>query len=188
MGATTLILLDVQNGIIDMLGRVEMEPYLEHLASALSAARSSGIKVIHVITAFRPGYPEAHPTNASFAHVMQHGLFQVGDPAIEVHAAVAPTPEEPVVTKRRVSAFTGTELEMILRCTGSDHIVVAGLITSGAVLSTVRSAMDLDLRITVLRDLCQDRDEEVHRVLMDKVFERKAEVITGKDWAAKLTE
>ncbi|KAJ5240249.1 hypothetical protein N7468_004868 [Penicillium chermesinum] len=178
MGATTLILLDVQNGIIDMLGRVEMEPYLEHLASALSAARSSGIKVIHVITAFRPGYPEAHPTNASFAHVMQHGLFQVGDPAIEVHAAVAPTPEEPVVTKRRVSAFTGTELEMILRCTGSDHIVVAGLITrGGAVDCAIGDGFGF-----------ADYDEEVHRVLMDKVFERKAEVITGKDWAAKLTE
>lgn len=184
MGATTLILLDVQNGVVGMLE--DMDAYLERLASTVATARNNGIKIIHVVTSFRPGYPEVHPTRASFSHVVEQKLFQLGDPAVEVHPAVAPKPDEAVVTKHRVSAFTGTELEMILRCTGTDHVVLAGLITSGAVLSTVRSAMDLDFHITVLRDHCMDRDEEVHRVLMDKVFARKADVVNGGEWAAKL--
>lgn len=69
-----------------------------------------------------------------------------GDPSVDIHAAVAATPEEPVITKRCESAFFRTELEMILRCYNTERIVVAGVITSGAVLSTVREAMDLDFR------------------------------------------
>lgn len=184
MGATALIILDVQNGVIDMLG--DMNAYLERLASTVAAARNNKIRVIHVITSFRPGYPEIHASTPSFANVVQNKLFQLGDSSVDVHPAVAPTPEEAIVTKHRVSAFTGTDLDLILRSTGSDHVVLAGLITSGAVLSTVRSAMDFDLRITVLPDLCQDRDEEVHRVLIDKVFARKAEILNGAEWAARL--
>ena len=184
MGATTFLILDVQNGVIDQLEN--SDAYLQRLASTLSAAREKSIKIIHVVTAFRPGYPEMHPNNASVPSVAARSLFQEGDPAVQIHSAVAPIAQEVVITKRRVSAFTGTELELILRCSQTDHLVVAGLITSGAVLSTVRHAMDIDLRLTILRDLCMDRDEEVHRVLMDKVFARKAAVISGEEWVAQI--
>ncbi|KAJ5591471.1 uncharacterized protein N7459_001840 [Penicillium hispanicum] len=186
MGATTLLILDVQNGVIDQLENTNS--YLYRLASALSAARRNAVNVIHVVTAFRTGYPECHPNNSSVPAVKARGAYQEGDFSVQVHAAVFPASEEPIITKRRVSAFTGTELDMLLRCSNTETLVVAGLITSGAVLSTVRAAMDLDYRITVLRDLCMDRDEEVHRVLMDKVFYRKAEVMSGEEWAALISE
>lgn len=178
-GASTLLILDVQNGVIDQLENTET--YLQRLAATISAARRNAINVIHVTTAFRPGYPESHPNNSSVPAVKARGWYKEGDVSVQVHVAAAPAPEEPVITKRRVSAFTGTDLDLLLRCSGTQTLVVAGLITSGAVLSTVRSAMDLDYRITVLRDLCMDRDEEVHRVLMDKVFNRKAEVVSAQE-------
>ncbi|KAJ6110565.1 Isochorismatase family protein [Penicillium sp. IBT 16267x] len=184
MGATTLLLLDVQNGTVDPLQCPES--YLQGLTSALAAARSHQLNVVHVITAYRNGYPENTPTNSSVPGVAARGLFKEGDPSVQVHASVTPAPTEPVITKRRVSAFFGTELDMILRCSQTDHIVVAGLITSGAVLSTVRQAADLDYRITILRDLCMDREEDVHRVLMDKVFFRKHSVVTAEVWVKQL--
>jgi nicotinamidase-related amidase len=101
---------------------------------------------------------------------------------------VAPIENEVVIMKRRISAFFATELDMILRCFRAETIAVAGLITSGAVLSTVRQAMDLDYRVTVLEDLCMDRDEEVHRVLMHKVFARKTEIISAKEWIGKIED
>ena len=56
-------------------------------------------------------------------------------------------------------------------------LVLAGISTSGVVLSTLRQAADLDFGLSVLRDACADADEEVHRVLCEKVFPRQAEVL-----------
>lgn len=64
-----------------------------------------------------------------------------------------------------------------------ENLVIAGVITSGAVLSTVRAAADLDYKITVLSDLCVDRDQEVHDVLVGKVFPKQAAVIGSEEWA-----
>jgi nicotinamidase-related amidase len=50
--------------------------------------------------------------------------------------------------------------------------VLAGIATSGVVLSTLRQAADLDYRLTVLADGCLDADPGVHRVLLEKVFPR----------------
>lgn len=95
---------------------------------------------------------------------------------------MAPGPEDIVVTKRRVSAFAGSDLDVVLRSQGIDSLVLTGIATSGVVLSTLRQAADLDFGLTVLGDLCADGDPEVHRVLMDKVFPRQAEVMTAGQW------
>jgi nicotinamidase-related amidase len=74
----------------------------------------------------------------------------------------------------------------VLRAQGVQHLVLAGIATSGVVLSTLRQAADLDYRLTVLSDGCLDGDPEVHRVLLEKVFPRQAGVTTIADWAASL--
>jgi nicotinamidase-related amidase len=91
-----------------------------------------------------------------------------------------------MVTKRRVSAFTGSDLEVLLRSGGIDSLVLAGIATSGVVLSTLRQAADLDYRLTVLAGGCLDADPEVHQVLLQKVFTRQAEVTSIADWTASL--
>jgi len=91
-----------------------------------------------------------------------------------------------VVTKRRVSAFTGSDLDVLLRARRIDHLVLAGIATSGVVLSTLRQAADLDYRLTVLADGCLDADPEVHRVLLEKLFPRQAEVTSIAEWSASL--
>jgi nicotinamidase-related amidase len=93
-----------------------------------------------------------------------------------------------VVTKRRVSAFTGSDLEVVLRAGEIDHLVLCGIATSGVVLSTLREAADKDYRCTVLADLCVDMDAEVHDVLIGKVFPRQARVLHAADWAASVAQ
>jgi nicotinamidase-related amidase len=93
-----------------------------------------------------------------------------------------------VVTKRRVSAFAGSDLDVVLRSLDVDALVLCGIATSGVVLSTLRQAADLDFGLTVLRDGCVDADEEVHRVLMDKVFPRQAVVELAAAWVARLEQ
>jgi len=89
---------------------------------------------------------------------------------------------EVVVTKKRVSAFAGSDLELVLRARDVTGLVLGGIATSGVVLSTVREAADRDYELTVLEDLCLDGDDEVHRVLTQKVFPRQADVRVSADW------
>ena len=91
-----------------------------------------------------------------------------------------------VVTKLRVSAFAGSDLEVLLRGLEVRDLVLAGIATSGVVLSTLRQAADLDFGLTVLSDACADGDPEVHRVLLEKVFPRQADVVTTAEWTASL--
>ena len=67
---------------------------------------------------------------------------------------------------------------MILRAQGIENLVFFGISTSGITLSTIRRAFDLDFNCTVLKDACFDKDEEIHRVLTEKVFPNQASVLT----------
>ena len=107
-------------------------------------------------------------------------MFTGSGPAI--HEAVAPEANDIVVTKHRVSAFGGTDLEMILRAKEIETLILFGFSTSGVVLSTIRHAADADFRIIVIRDCCADNDPEVHACLMDKVFPRQATVVSAAEF------
>jgi nicotinamidase-related amidase len=185
MSSTALLVMDVQQSIVDRFA--EDEGYLARLATAVEAARGAGIRVIYVTVAFRAGYPEVSERNKSFAAISGTGRFTEGDPGSAIHPAVAPESGDVIVTKRRVSAFAGSDLEHVLRAGDIDSLVLAGIATSGVVLSTLRQAADLDYRLTVLADGCLDSDAEVHRVLLEKVFPRQADVVRVADWTASLT-
>jgi nicotinamidase-related amidase len=139
--------------------------------------------VIFVGVGFRAGAPEVDPGNRMFGGLAGRGLPATGT---EFHPEVPPLPAEPVVTKRRVSAFAGSDLDMLLRAQRIDHLVLTGIATSGVVLSTVRQAADLDYRLTVLSDGCLDNDPAVHAVLTEKVFPAQADVLTVADWLKSL--
>lgn len=184
MTSTALLVMDVQG---DIVGRfAEDTEYLPRLASAIEAARGAGFPVIYVTVAFRPGYPEASARNKTFSTLAGSGRFIEGSDSTQVHPAVAPAPGEVTVTKKRVSAFAGSDLDVILRAGGITHLVLAGIATSGVVLSTVRQAADLDYQLTVLSDGCLDADPEVHRMLTEKIFPRQAEVVRIGAWTAQL--
>ncbi len=55
--------------------------------------------------------------------------------------------QQTLIDQRRVSAFAGSDLEVLLRARGSGHLVLAGIATSGVVLSTLRQAADLDYTV-----------------------------------------
>jgi nicotinamidase-related amidase len=105
-------------------------------------------------------------------------------PATASHAAVAPQVDDIVVTKRRVGAFSGSDLDVVLRALQVEGLALAGIATSGVVLATLRAAADLDFRCTFLADCCDDGDHEVHRVLTTRVFPRQAAVLSVDDWKA----
>ena len=180
-----LLVMDVQAGIVARFAQAD--DLLKPINTAITAAHAAQIPVIYVVVAFRPGYPEISPRNKSFSAIKrQQSSLQASMTATEIHPAVAPQPADIVVTKRRVSAFSGSDLGVVLRAQGIAHLVLCGIATSGVVLSTLREAADKDYQLTVLSDCCVDSDEEVQRVLLSKVFPRQAEVVTAEAWSARL--
>jgi nicotinamidase-related amidase len=177
-----LLVMDMMNGVVARFNDAGSAKLVERLRRAVEHAREAGIPVIHVRVAFRDGYPEVSPANKSFSALAQAGGLRDEDAATAVVDQLAPAPGDLVVTKRRVSAFTGSDLEVVLRSRGIDALVLTGIATSGVVLSTLREAADRDYRLVVLSDGCLDADPEVHRVLTEKVFPRQAEVTTIGDW------
>ena len=155
---------------------------VETIKEAIAKARANNIPVIYVRLAFRTSFPEINPNNQFFESFKQMVANIPLDTFTQIHPDLAPKENEIIIHKKRISAFTGSDLEVVLRSLGINHLVLTGVSTSGVVLSTIREAADKDYTLTVLADGCADRDEEVHRVLTTKVFVRQASVVSVSEW------
>lgn len=180
MKNTALLIMDMQQGILS--NYPEAHDLIEIHQKALKYARQNGIQVIYVHLCLRDGLVEISPSNKMF-HSMKDAFLKVPmDYFALIDERIHPEADDIIVAKKRVSAFTGSDLEIVLRAKGINHMVLSGVATSGVVLSTLREAADKDYEITVLSDACKDRDDEVHRVLTEKIFPRQATVVTTEEW------
>lgn len=184
MTKQALLVMDVQQTIVDRFGGDG--DYLPRLRTAIDAATGAGVPVIYVVVGFRPGFPEISTRNKAFGAIRNTGAFGGSDADRQIHPDIAPRAGDIVVTKKRVSAFAGSDLDLVLRSGELDSLVLTGIATSGVVLSTLRQAADLDFALTVLSDGCLDADPEVHRVLTEKVFPRQADVVTVDEWVTAI--
>lgn len=175
---TALLAMDLQNDILAGYDETARATLLGNAGRLIGHARDGGIPVIYVAVRFREGYPEVNSSNKLFGRIAQNKVLIEGTHGAAIHERVAPRLGEPVVAKRRVGAGSTSDLQSLLSAQRIGHLVLAGVATSGVVLSTVRWAADLDYRLTVVADACLDRDEEVHRVLTGKVFPMQADVTT----------
>ena len=184
---TALLAMDCQTGIVSIYAKPQ-EDFLDRAASALRAARNAGMTVIHVRVGFRPNLPEVSARNKLFVSIKgsaQHQkLFEGATGAI--HPSLGPEPSDIIVTKHRVDAFFGTDLEMILRARDINTLVLLGIATSGVVLSTLLHASDADYELVVLADCCADLDAELHAALLARLFPKRADVMNAGEFVLAL--
>jgi nicotinamidase-related amidase len=176
MSTIALLVMDVQVCIVSRLPLPQT--YLPLLKKTITTARSH-MKIIYVTVSFRPGHPEVAATSAAaFTGGKANNMFVAGSPETAIEPSIAPTEGDIVVEKKRVSAFTGSGLDVILRGLGIKTLVLAGVSTGGVVLSTVCEASDLDL--------CVDPDEKLHEMLVEKIFKKRGEVLGAEEWLTTL--
>ncbi len=179
---SALLVMDFQNGILENYPQ-KTEQVLPKVSKAIDFARQVGIEVFYVRVAFRANYPELSANNTFFSAIAKSGdLFNQDGPSTQIHSSIKPQEGEVIITKRRVSAFAGSDLDVLLRAKDIKRLILSGVSTSGVVLSTIRAASDLDFSLVVLKDACLDPDDEVHKVLTEKVFVRQAEVVNVEEW------
>ncbi|MFB8137060.1 MFS transporter [Streptomyces mirabilis] len=184
---TALLLMDFQPVV---LGAVpDPQGVLARAGEALAWARAHGAHVVFVRVALADKDAAAVPAhNKTFSQAVAAGYLTDGTAATAVHESLKAEEGDLTVRKTRISAFASdTDLRAELRARNVDTLVLAGLTTSGVVLTTLRQAADEDYRLFLLADATADPDPEVHRVLMEKVFPHQAEIISTADLAALST-
>ena len=177
---TALLVLDMQEAMLSRLQN--SEELINNAAKAIDFARNKNIPVIYAVVGFRKGFPEVSPKNKNFAKIPDQLSNVPQEVFMKINDRLAPKNDEPVVNKKRFSAFAGSDLDIILRSQDIKHLVLSGISTSGVILSTAVEAMDKDFQMTILSDACADPTPEVHDFLMDKILPRYAEISTVDGW------
>jgi len=183
MEKTALLIMDVQVGNVSQSALPST--YLPLLSKTITTARPS-LKIIYVTISFRPGHPEIASSNTLFSAAAKANRYVAGSPETLIEPSIAPEAGDIIVEKKRVSAFSGSGLDVVLRGLGVETLVLTGMSTGGVVLSTVCDAFDRDFKIVVLKDLCVDGNVELHNTLMDKIFKKRGEVVGAEEWLERL--
>jgi nicotinamidase-related amidase len=182
MDHSALLVMDVQ-GVI----AADAPPImLQAVRSAIDHAHDADVPVIYIQVLLRPGRAGVHPRNKKLSGL--HDLLTEGSPGLEIVPSLAPSPQDFVLTKHRMSSFAGSGLDVLLRSLGVTHLVLCGISTSTAVLATAFTAADLDFGLTILPDACfNGSGTAMHDLLTRELFPTIATVETVAQWGARLS-
>ncbi|TDC32135.1 cysteine hydrolase [Micromonospora sp. KC213] len=167
----------------DQVARHRVASYAARL---MAAVRSSGGLVVHSRIAFRPGYPDLIANTPAFATIGEQRGFLDGDPKTEIIDEVAPQVGDIVFTHARLTAFFGTELDVILRARGVKTVLLTGVATNLSVAGTAFEAVNHGYRMVVVSDACAAATDEMHRVTLEGIG-LLGQVVTTDDVVRGLT-
>jgi nicotinamidase-related amidase len=173
-----LIVIDLQKGITALPAVHPIKEIIFHAAALAGAFRQRGLPVVLVnVTAAAPGRTDVGPRNLSlppdWTELVPELEHQSGDY---------------LISKQRVGAFIGTQLDETLRRRNVTQVFVIGVATSAGVESTVRSAYDHGYNVVTVVDAMTDRDAESHRHSVEKIFPKMSETDTTDNVLKRLKE
>jgi nicotinamidase-related amidase len=85
-------------------------------------------------------------------------LYDITAETGQISSEVAPVPGEPVIVKHHPSAFSGTDLDKMLRRVHCRELVLAGFMTHASVNATARDSYDLGYQTTIVANATATRD------------------------------
>jgi nicotinamidase-related amidase len=178
---TALLLIDVTNEVLHEKGTLGgdlhkvAEGLLEAVRRLVFWAHEHDVPIIWVRTAFRPGYIDAsHAMRATAGDL--NGRLLDGTWGAELVDNLGLASSDIVITKKRPSAFLGTELNFVLRGLKIERLIVGGTSTNWAVESTVREAESLDYQVVVASDATGARMGHLHEAALLSIASRYGQV------------
>lgn len=175
--AKTAVLVMHYQTDITRLFSAQAPALLANTRRLCDAARRKGAHVYFAQIHFSPGYPEVSSLNKNGQGIKELGLFTTDGIAPELGRQ----PDEPLIVAHRASVFFGTDLEVRLSACGVDTLILAGIASTGVVLSSVAYASDADYRLYTVKDCCYDPDEVVHERLFATAFASRTTVLSLED-------
>ncbi len=178
---TTLVLIDLQKGIVNR--PLEPRPGSQVVGTARGLAdtfRAAGAPVFLVHVKWAKDMSDMPSRNVDEAMAMPAG----GLP--DDWSDFADGLEQPGdlrIVKRQWGAFTGTELDTLLRRRGIRTIVLGGISTNFGVESTARFAWELGYDVVLAEDACASASADMHAMAITSIFPRISRVVKAMDIA-----
>jgi biuret amidohydrolase len=152
---TALIIVDMENDFVAEGAplRAKMAPeVVPPLKRALVHARRTGMRVIFTTHAHRRDGCDMGVYGSLWPPIVERVGLVDGEQGIEIYEELKPLPNEVVIKKRRYSAFYGTELDIILRSTGMEAVIITGVTTENCCHATARDALFHNYGVIFLSD------------------------------------
>ena len=164
MGKAALLIIDMQNDFV-LEGKPHQVPgaraVIPKIQAVLSEFRRRSLPVFHIV--------RIHRADGSDVEIFRQGRFRDHPFAVSgthggaVVDELAPQQGEYVLEKTRMSAFIGTELDLMLRTLGVTTVFVAGIQTPNCIRTTVFDAMAYNYPAVLIDDATGAASEEIHR-------------------------
>jgi len=155
---------------------------VENAARILKVCRLKGIEVVHVVL-------EAPTKNPLHTAKVNRKIGLVVQPASEESQsldAVKPLPDELVVAKTNGGAFSGTNLDFVLRNMDIDSLILVGFLTDECVAATAYHASDIGYDVLLVRDACATHRKEAHDAIIWSLDDMCLKVYTTEEVLRKL--
>ena len=183
MQNTLVIIVDFINEIVNEKGafgihnaqRMKDVQTIQNANKVIEQARNNELLIVHVKVGFGQDYKECPKNSPMFGKAQEYGVLKLNTWATDFHKDMDVRDNDIVITKHRVSALYGTNLEVILRANSIDKVVICGVSTNYVIESTVRELHDRDYMVTVIADACNASSEESHNASL-KSLERIAKI------------
>ena len=164
MGKPALLIIDMQNDFVlegKPLRVAGAQAVIPKIQTVLTEFRKWSLPVFHVLRVHRP--------DGSDVEINRKELFARAPFAVEgtkgaaVIDEIIPLKGEYVLTKTRMSAFIGTELDLILRTLGISTLFICGIQTPNCIRTTVFDGIAYNYPVVLIDDATGASSEEVHR-------------------------
>ncbi|KAF5716913.1 isochorismatase hydrolase [Fusarium mundagurra] len=184
---TALLLLDWYTLFVEKVAGPTAEPALMVAVELRNWAKAHNITVVHcLINANGTPFPACKGVDRF------QGLLQVMKTLEQPEPAELRADDKDELTFHRVpghiSALKSPGLLDYLKEKGIKSVVLSGLSTSGCVLRTAVTATDAEFATTVISDACADADEELHRVILDKIIPSRGHVKSSAEFQKEFKE
>ena len=171
-----LVVIDLQKGLTALPGIPPPDDVIKRSASLAAAFRRHGLPVVLVnASGVAPGRTE-----------ISRPAFTPPPDWTDLVAELDQQPDDLLVTKQTWGAFHATPLDTLLRDRGVTQIVLTGVATSAGVESTARAAHEHGYHVVLATDAMTDRDPDLPRNSVQRIFPRLGETATTDDVLAML--
>jgi nicotinamidase-related amidase len=173
-----LICIDFINEIVGENGKLAAKGYFDfvsrhntliNLARLQAEIRESGGRVIHVHLGFENDYADHPASSPLLGGARNAGILKLNTPSTTLHPRVAVQANDIEIAKKRISAFYGTSLDVVLKSLNISDIWIAGVATDIAVQSAARDAHDRDFSVTVIADACAAASDTDHEIAIKNI-------------------
>jgi nicotinamidase-related amidase len=176
MQRPVLIMIDVVNEFLEKWAPAPRQQLVRSINDLVALLRQRGHAIIWVRQEFEPDLSDAFPEMKS------EGIRITikGTAGCQIASDLAVASSDPVVIKKRYSAFHKTELNQLLQQLGPDSIILAGINTHACIRVTAIDAYQRDWETIVAADCVDSYDREPHEISLKCMKDKIAAVMSNQ--------